>query len=77
MRIRLLVICVVVIGWGIFITLYNSRIVGILLTYVINKLHRGPHIKFGKSLVHQQIPCFVLYCVYDQHIRYVKRMHKL
>lgn len=45
---RLLLTCVIVISWGIYISLYNSRIFGMILTFVINKLYKGPHIKFGK-----------------------------
>lgn len=44
---RLLMTCVIVITWGIYITLYNARVVGKLLTFVINKMYKGAHIKFG------------------------------
>jgi len=41
----------VAIIWGVYITLYNSRVVGAILTFFINKLYRDAYIKFGKVML--------------------------
>lgn len=48
---RLLVTCVSVIIWAVYISAYNSRIIGLLVTFLLNKFTKGAHFKFGMSVV--------------------------
>lgn len=35
-------------AWVLYITLYNSRVFGLIITVIINKFVKYGHIKFGK-----------------------------
>lgn len=37
-------------AWVIYITLYNSRIFGLVITWILNKFVKYGHISFGKYM---------------------------
>ena len=37
--------------WIIYLTLFNARVLGLILTVIINKFVRYGHIKFGKYAI--------------------------
>lgn len=41
--------CVLVITWACYIALYNSRVIGILITALINKFIKGADIRIGET----------------------------
>ena len=44
----MLIAIVAAYAWTIYLTYYNSRVLGLIITAVINKLVRYGHIKLGK-----------------------------
>ena len=51
----LLIAIFAAIAWITYLTYYNSRVIGLILTLVLNKFVKGAHVKFGKWICLKRI----------------------